>query len=75
VCENAKGEVTILYKNQLLSYSIFHKPPRQAQVVSSKTLNHQINTPKPPAADHPWRQYGRHLNGKPILEAHPDGAD
>ena len=26
VCENAKGEVTILYKNKPLSYTIFHKP-------------------------------------------------
>ena len=75
MCENAKGEVTILYKNQLLSYSIFHKPTRQAEVVDTKTLDRQINIPKPPALDHPWRQYGRHLNGKPILETPPDGAD
>ena len=45
MCENAKGEVTILYKNQLLSYSIFHKPTRQAEVVDTKTLDRQINTP------------------------------
>jgi hypothetical protein len=24
----------------------------------------QIKTPKPPSPSHPWRQYGRHLNGK-----------
>jgi hypothetical protein len=27
------------------------------------------------AANHPWRRYGRHLNGQPIQEAVPDGAD
>jgi len=75
VCESAKGEVTILYKNKPLSYTIFHKPTRQAQVVDTKTLDRQIKTPKPPAPSHPWRQYGQHLNGKPIQEAAPHGTD
>ena len=75
VCENAKGEVTILYKNIPLSYTIFHKPTRQAQVVDTKTLDRQIKTPKPPPANHPWRQYGQHLNGKPIQEAAPHATD
>ena len=55
VCENAKGEVTILYKNKPLSYTIFHKPTRQAEVVDTKTLDHQLKPPKSPAPDHPWR--------------------
>jgi transposase len=75
VCENAKGEVTILYKNQPLSYSIYYKPARQAEVVDTKTLDHQIKTPKPPAPDHPWRKYGHHLSGKPIQETPPNGSD
>jgi transposase len=75
VCENAHGEVTILYKNKPLAYTIYHKPSRQAEVVDTKTLDHQIKPPKSPATNHPWRQYGRHLNGKPIQEALPDGAD
>jgi hypothetical protein len=75
VCENAHGEVTILYNHQPLAYTIFHKPTRQAQVVDTKTLDRQIRTPKSPAPDHPWRQYGRHLNGQPIQEALPHGAD
>jgi transposase len=75
VCENAQGEVTILYKNKPLSYTLYQKPIRQAQVVDTKTLNRQIKTPTPPSPNHPWRQYGRHLNGKPIQEAHPNGAD
>jgi transposase len=75
VCENAKGEITILYKDKPLAYSIYHKSPRQAEVVDPKSLDHHIQTPKPPAPDHPWRTYGRHLNGKPIQEAPPHGAD
>jgi hypothetical protein len=75
VCENANGEVTILYKNKPLAYTIFHKSPRQAEVVDIKTLNRQIKTPKPPADNHPWRHYGTHLNGKPIQEASINAAD
>jgi transposase len=75
VCENAQGEVTILYQNQPLAYTLFHKPTRQAQVVDTKTLDHQIKSPKPPAPDHPWRTYGQHLNGKPIQETLPNGSD
>ena len=75
VCENAQGEVTILYKNQPLAYTLFHKPPRQAQVVDTKSLDRQIKSPKPPAPDHPWRTYGQHLNGKPIQEAPPNASD
>jgi transposase len=75
VCENAQGEVTILYNHKPLAYSIYHKPTRQAEVVDTKTLDRQIKTPKSPAPNHPWRQYGRHLNGEPIQEATPPGAD
>jgi transposase len=75
VCENAQGEVFILYKNKPLAYTIFHKPAHQAEVVDTKTLDRQIKTPKPPAPDHPWRTYGHHLNGKPFQETTPHGSD
>jgi transposase len=71
VCENAKGEVTILYDKKPLSYSIYQKPPRQAEVADSKTLDHQIRTPMPPAPDHPWRSYGHHISGKPVQDPIP----
>jgi len=74
VCENAKGEVTILYNNKPLSYTIYHKPIRQAEIVDTKTLDHHIQTPKPPTPNHPWRQYGHHINGKPIQESSTHGA-
>jgi transposase len=75
VCENAQGEVTILYKNKPLDYTLYHQAPRQAEVADAKTLDHQIKTPKPPAPNHPWRRYGHHLNGKPIPEGPPYGSD
>lgn len=74
VCENAQGEVTILYQNKPLAYTLYHQAPRQAEVADAKTLDHQIKLPKPPAPDHPWRRYGHHLNGKPILENSPHDA-
>jgi hypothetical protein len=55
VCENAKAEVTILSKNKPLTYTLFHKAPRQAEVANSKTLDHQIKSPWKPPTDHPWR--------------------
>ena len=75
VCENAKGDVTILYRNVPLEYTIFHKPARQAEVVDTKTINHQIKLPQAPASNHPWRQYGRRISGKPIQETPPYGTD
>jgi transposase len=76
ICENAQGEVTILYNNQPLSYTIFQNPVRQAEIVDSKTLDHQLRTPTIPAPDHPWRQsFGYHLNGKPIRKTPPHDND
>jgi len=75
VCENAQGEVTILYKNKPLAYTIYQKSPRQAEVGDTKTLDRQIKVPKPPAPNHPWRHYGSHLNGKPIQEIAINAAD
>jgi transposase len=75
VCENAKGEVTILYKNNPLSYTIYHKPTRQADVADTKTLDRQIKLPNAPASNHPWRQYGHRISGKPIQDTAPHGSD
>ena len=74
VCENDQSTITILYKGKPLNYSIFHKQQRQAEVVSSKEINthfEKIKKTHKPAPDHPWRQYGRKLNGKPTQESTP----
>jgi transposase len=75
VCENATGEVIVLYKNKPLPYTIFHKSAQQAEVVDSKTLDRKIKLPNPPASNHPWRRYGRHINGKPIQEVPTNAGD
>ena len=75
VCENAKGEVAIFYKNKPLAYTIYHKAPRQAEVADTKTLDHHIKTPWTPPADHPWRRYGKYLNGKSIPKGSSHDAD
>jgi len=38
--------------------------PKQGAVVSTKSTRAK---PLPPAYDHPWRTYGKKLNGKPVL--------
>jgi transposase len=75
VCENAQAEITILYQDKPLEYTIYHQAQRQAEVVTTKSLDHQLRQPKPPAANHPWRQYGRHLTGKPVQEVVSDSTD
>lgn len=66
VAESPQGQVSILYKGKPLNYSIFHQQPRQAEIVPTKQLNAHLDKPHPkPAPNHPWRNYGRRLNGKP----------
>ncbi len=66
VCETPEGLLYILHKGRALDYEIFHQQPRQAEVVSSKDIDTHLKTVHKPAADHPWRQYGKRLNGPPI---------
>ncbi len=75
VCENALNEVNILYKGRPLSYTVFQKQEKHAQVVSSKTLDHKLKTPTRPAKDNPWRRYGLGVSGKPIAEIDQYGTD
>jgi transposase len=78
VCENSQGQITILYKGNPLLYSVFRKQIRQAQVIMSKDIDTHLNKPRKthkPAHDHPWRQYGRCISGKPIQETISHGND
>jgi len=74
ICENAKGEVIILYKNAPLSYTTYKKLSPQAQLVDTKHLNRTPPLPIPPASDHPWRTYGKRLNGKPVADETAPGS-
>ena len=69
VCEDAQGEINILYKGQPLNYTLYQKQQRQAEVVSSKAIDHKLKKSHKPGKDHPWRRYGHRLSGKPVTEA------
>jgi transposase len=60
VCKNAAGNITLLYKQKSLPYSIFHKQVKQAEVVAAKDLDAALQNQRPPhipAPDHPWRKF------------------
>ena len=69
VCEDAQGAITIRRKGRLLQYSTFLKQSRQAEVVSSKSIDHKLKQPTRPADNHPWRSYRQHLNGQSIKKS------
>jgi hypothetical protein len=59
VLENPQGEITILYKNKPLPFSVFHQQQKQAEVVSSKSIDFALRNASyahKPAPDHPWRR-------------------
>lgn len=59
VCLNPQEEIMILYNGKSLPYSIYHPQAKQAEVVSSKQLDHALHErrlPPKPAPDHPWRK-------------------
>jgi transposase len=60
VCENASGQVTILYKGKSLTFTIFHKQEHQAEIVDTKQVDQVLQDHRhahKPAPDHPWRKY------------------
>ena len=73
VYEQADGEIAIRYKGRLLEHTVFKRQQRQAELVSSKSLNNKLRKPTRPAADHPWRTYGQRLNGEPKVQIAPHG--
>ncbi|HUE98428.1 MAG TPA: hypothetical protein VMN99_04185 [Anaerolineales bacterium] len=58
VCVNAQEQITILYHDKALPYSIYKQQTKQAEVVSTKDLDaalQPLRLPPKPAPDHPWR--------------------
>lgn len=60
VCQSASGKITVLLNGDQLDFKRFVRQPKRNPVSSGKALQWK------PASDHPWRQYGNHLNGEPI---------
>lgn len=67
ICQNAQGEIQVLYKGHPLPYKVFHRQEHQAEVVASKSIDAALRQPFRPAPDHPWR--------KPFLPGSPHFQD
>lgn len=64
IVQDQIGSISAYLNQQLLVLSLFHKQPKQAQIISAKSLDYH---PYTPPIQHPWRSYGKKVNGKPIL--------
>ena len=59
VFENAKGEVTVFYKNSPVPFEVYYQQAKQAEVVPSKSIDFELRNAAcahKPAPDHPWRR-------------------
>lgn len=57
VCEDSKGNITLLYKNQSLSYTVYDKNQHYSETVDSKVIAMKKIRPKKkftPSPNHPW---------------------
>lgn len=63
VCENEKGEITVLLNHEPIQFERFYKQPKQYPIASSKEIAQRSYKP---AKDHPWRTYGKKVNGEPV---------
>ena len=67
VCVDNKGNITLLYKNKTLPYTVHEKQKKVSKVASSKEVNSLVESFKSdgrtlghkPAANHPWRRYSK----------------
>lgn len=64
ILQDDTGSVSAYLNHQPLTLKVFHLQPKRPIVVSSKSIEHQAYIP---SVDHPWRSYGKKLNGAPIL--------
>lgn len=63
VCEKEDGKIIVLLNQTPLIFKPFMRQPKRNVIASSKDIDRQSFKP---AKDHPWRTYGRRINGKPI---------
>lgn len=65
VCEDEKGHLFVLLGQTPLEFKRFYKQPKRHALASSKEIDRLTYKP---AQDHPWRNYGSRINGKPVLD-------
>lgn len=64
ITSDSSGSISAWFDGNLLTIEEIEKRPKQGSVVSTKSVDAK---PLPPAYNHPWRTYGKKINGKPIL--------
>jgi len=64
ILQDETGTVSAFLNHQLLPLKVFHKQSKPLRVVTTKSIDRQ---PYIPSVDHPWRSYGKKLDGSPIL--------
>ena len=63
VLENEHGKIKVLLHQTPLEFKRFIRQPRRNAVATGKEIERSNNKPAP---DHPWRSYGKKINGQPI---------
>lgn len=64
ITQDSDGEITAWLDGNALELEELEKRPKQNPITASAAPRAK---PEPPAYNHPWRTYGKKLNGKPIL--------
>jgi len=64
VVQHPSGSISAYLNRLPLTLKVYNKLPAQARIVSTKSSAPYSVVPP---IDHPWRSYGKKLNGKPVL--------
>ena len=63
ITKDENGVVSAFLNGDLLELVVIQKQPKAAKIVSTKSFEHHTYTPP---VNHPWRTYGKKINGRPI---------
>lgn len=64
VTQDEAGNVAAYLNRYPLALNVLVKQPKLFELVTTKTIDHQVYVPP---SNHPWRNYGKKLNGVPVL--------
>lgn len=64
ILQEESGSLTAILNHQILALNVVLKQKKKPVVVSTKSVDHQLAVP---AVNHPWRSYGKKLNGEDVV--------
>ena len=64
ITKNHSGQILAWFHGNNVELKEFRSSPKQGMVVSSKS---ELAKPIAPAYNHPWRTYGKKINGNPVI--------